>query len=122
MKKLVLVRAPGLSPEAAVRGDQAWNVSDLIADGSFAPLTGVPDIAGALGGLPKESVTVVELPFKDSPSFDAALGKVREGSAGAAIAIVSDSVFISQHFFPEIKPGTKVAPGDLPRLLAAMVR
>jgi len=122
MKTLVLVRAPGLSPEEAVRGDQAWNVSDLIADGSFAPITGAPDIAGAVASLPSGQVTVVELPFKDSPSFDAALGKLREGSKGASIAIVSDSVFISQHFFPEIRPGSKVAAGDLPRLLAAMVR
>jgi hypothetical protein len=122
MKKLVLVRAPGLSPEEAVRGDQAWNVSDLIADGSFAPLSGAPDLAALAGSLPGGEVTVIDLPFRDSPSFDQALGKVREGSKGASIAIVSDSVFISQHFFPEIKPGTRVAPGDLPRLLAAMVR
>ena len=122
MRKLVVVRAPGLSPEEAVRGDQAWNVSDLIADGSFAPLAGVPDVAAAVGGLAREQVTIVDLPFRDSPSFDADLGKVREGAKGATIAIVSESVFISQQYFPELKPGTKVAPGDLPRLLAAMVR
>jgi hypothetical protein len=122
MKRLVLVRAPGLTPEEAVRGDQAWNVSDLIADGSFAPLAGTPDLAAALGAIPVSQVTVIELPFRDSPSFDAELGKVRAGAAGATVAIVSDSVFISQHYFAEIKPGTKVAAGDLPRLLAAMVR
>lgn len=122
MKKLLLVRAPGLSAQEAVRGDQAWNVSDLIADGSFAPIAGTPDLAAAVSALPKESVTVVELPFRDSPSFDAELGKVRAGAGGAEIAIVSESVFISQHFFPEIKPGTRVPAGDLPRLLAAMLR
>ncbi|HXX92609.1 MAG TPA: hypothetical protein VEN81_03190 [Planctomycetota bacterium] len=122
MRKLVLVRAPGLSPEEAVRGDQAWNVSDLIADGSFAPISGVPDVAAAVGALPPDRVTLVELPFKDSPSFDRELGKVREGAPGAAIAIVSDSVFISQHFFKEIKPGQTVAAGDLGRLLLAMLQ
>ena len=122
MKRLVVVRAPGLSPEEAVRGDRAWNVSDLIADGSFAPLTGTPDMAAAVRALPKDQVTVVEVPFKDTPSFDAELARLRQGAPGATIAIVSDSVFISQHFFKEIKPGGKVAAGDLPRLLADMVR
>ena len=122
MKKLVLVRAPGLTPEEAVRGDQAWNVSDLIADGSFAPLTGAPDVATAAGSLPGGQVTVIEIPFRDSASFDAELGKIRAGAGGATIAIVSDSVFISQHYFAEMKPGARVAAADLPRLFAAMVR
>lgn len=122
MKKVLVVRAPGLSPEEAVRGDQAWNVSDLIAEGSFAALSGTPDVAGAVGTLPGGQATVVDLPFKDSPSFDAALGKVREGADGATLVIVSESVFISQHCFREIKPGMKVAAGDLARLLAEMVR
>lgn len=121
MKKLLVVRAPGLSPEEAVRGDQAWNVSDLIADGTFAPISGTPDLAAAVGALDGGQVSVVELPFRDSSSFDAELGRVRERSAGATIAIVSDSVFISERHFPEIKPGSKVAAGDLPRLLAAML-
>jgi len=122
MRKLVVVRAPGLSPEEAVRGDQAWNVSDLIADGTFAPIAGTPDVAAAVGSLPQGQVTVIDLPFKDSPSFDAELGKLRQGAGGAAIVIVSDSVFISQHCFREIRPGTKLAAGDLPRLLGEMVR
>jgi len=121
MKRLLVVRAPGLSPEEAVRGDQAWHVSDLIAEGSFAPLSGTPDVAGAVGTLPGGQVAIVELPFKDSPSFDAALGKVREGADGATLVIVSESVFISQHCFREIKPGTKVAAADLARLLAEIV-
>ena len=92
MKKLLLVRAPGLSPEEAVRGDQAWNVSDLIAEGSFAPIAGIPDVAAAVSGLPKESVTVIDVPFRDSPSFDAELGKVRaraELSALIAVFVVA---------------------------------
>jgi hypothetical protein len=122
MKRLLLVRAPGLSPEEAVRGDQAWNVSDLIADGSFAPISGSLDVAAAVRALPQESVTVIDLPFRDSPTFDAELGKLLGEAKGAEIAIVSESVFISRHFFAEIKPGTKVAAEEIPRLLAAIVR
>ena len=117
-----MVRAPGLSPEESVRGDQAWNLSDLIAEGSFAALSGVPDVAGTVASLPPDQVTLIEVPFKDSPSFDAALGKVREGATGAALVVVSDSVFISQHCFRELKPGVKMAPGDLSRLLREMLR
>ena len=122
MKKLVVVRAPGLSPEESVRGDQAWNLSDLIAEGSFAPLSGAPDIPGSLAALPREQVTVVEVPFKDSTTFDAALGKIREGAGGAALVVVSDTVFISQHCFRELKPGVRLAPAELPRLLGEMLR
>lgn len=122
MKKLLLVRAPGLSPEHAVRGDMAWNVSDLIADGSFAPLSGAPDLTAAIGALGKDQVTVIEMPFKDGPSFDVALGRLRERAGGSFIVIVSESVFISQRHFPEIKPGAKVPAGDVPRLLAAVLR
>ncbi len=118
MKRLLLVRAPGLSPGQACRGDLAANVSDLIADGSFAALSGPAD----LSGLAPDRVTVVDLPFRDLPSFDQEVGRLRAGAAGAEIAIVSETVFISQRWFREIKPGATLQPGDVPRLLAEMLR
>lgn len=121
MKKLLVVRARGLSADQAVRGDMAWNVSDLIADGSFAPLTAAADLEAAVAGLSGDHVTVVDLPYRDASTFDGELGKLRAGASDAQIAILSESVFISQHFFREIKPGTKVPPADLPRLLRAML-
>lgn len=120
MKKLLVVRARGLSADQAVRGDMAWNVSDLIADGSFAPIADSPDLDRVGSGL--ANVTVVDVPYKDASSFDASLGELRAKSSGALIAILSEQVFISQHYFREIKPGTKVASGDLPRLLEAMLK
>jgi len=122
MKRLLVVRAPGLSAEQAVRGDMAWNVSDLIADGSFAPLSAAPDLTAALSSLAPDRVTVVDVPYKDATSFDGELGKLRAASKDAVIAILSESVFISQHYFREIKPGTQVAVGDVPRLLEAMLK
>jgi len=122
MKKLLVVRARGLSADQAVRGDMAWNVSDLIADGSFAPLTAAADLDAAVAGLAKDRVTVVDVPYKDASSFDGELGKLRASASDAVIAILSESVFISQHYFREIKPGTKVAAADLPRLLDAMLK
>jgi hypothetical protein len=122
MKKLLVVRARGLSADQAVRGDMAWNVSDLIADGSFARLTGAPDLETVASGLGGDRVTVVDVPYKDAASFDDSLGKLRAASAGSVIAILSESVFISQHYFREIKPGTAVAPGDVARLLEAMLK
>jgi len=38
------------------------------------------------------------------------------------IAILSESVFISQHYFREIKPGASVPSSDVPRLLEAMLK
>jgi len=122
MKKLLVVRARGLSADQAVRGDMAWNVSDLIADGSFAPFKDAPDLDAVTGGLGKDHVTVVDVPYTDAASFDASLGKLRAGASGALIAILSESVFISQHYFREIKPGTQVAAADVPRLLEAMLK
>ena len=122
MKKLLLVRARGLSADQAVRGDMAWNVSDLIADGSFAPLKDVPDLDAVAGALAKDRVTVVDVPYKDAASFDASLGKLREGRSDSVIAILSEAVFISQHYFREIKPGTQVAASELPRLFDAMLK
>ena len=122
MKKLLVVRARGLSADQAVRGDMAWNVSDLIADGSFAPFKDAPDLDAVGGGLAKDRVTVVDVPYKDAASFDASLGKLRESTSGAVIAILSEAVFISQHYFREIKPGTQVSGADVPRLLEAMLK
>jgi hypothetical protein len=122
MKKLLVVRARGLSADQAVRGDMAWNVSDLIADGSFAPFKDAPDLDTVTGGLGKDHVTVVDVPYTDAASFDASLGKLRADASGAVIAILSESVFISQHYFREIKPGTQVAAADVPRLLEAMLK
>jgi len=122
MKRLLVVRTPGLSAEQAVRGDMAWNVSDLIADGSFAPLSAAPDLTAALSSLAPDRVTVVDVPYKDATSFDGELGKLRAASKDAVIAILSESVFISQHYFREIKPGTRVAVAELPRYLEAMLR
>ena len=122
MKRLLVVRASGLSADQAVRGDMAWNVSDLIADGSFAPLSAPPDVAAAVAGLAADRVTVVDVPYTDATSFDGELGKLRAASADSVIAILSESVFISQHYFREIKPGSKVAAADVPRLLEAMLR
>jgi len=110
--KFLLVHAPGLTPEQATRGDLAAHLSDLIADGSFARVSGPADL-GAVGG-----ADAVELPFRDVTSFDAEVGKLR--SRGLPIAIVSESVFISQHWFREIKPGATLGPQDVARLLAAM--
>jgi hypothetical protein len=122
MKKLLVVRARGLSADQAVRGDMAWNVSDLIADGSFAPLSGVPDLDAAVAGLAKDRATVVDVPYENAAAFDGRLGKLREGAADTAIAILSEQVFISSHFFREIKPGMQVGPAELPKLLEAMLR
>ena len=122
MKKLLVVRAPGLSADQAVRGDMAWNVSDLIADGSFAPLSGPQDLDAAVNGLARDRVTVVDIPYKDASSFDGELGRLRAAASDSVIAILSESVFISQHCFREIKPGAKVAVADVPRLLEAMLR
>ena len=122
MKTLLLVRARGLSADQAVRGDMAWNVSDLIADGSFAPITGAPDLEAAAAGIAKDRVTVVDVPYTDAGSFDGELGRLRASARDAVIAILSEQVFISQHYFREIKPGTRVAAADLPRLLEAMLK
>ncbi len=122
MKKLLLVRARGLSADQAVRGDMAWNVSDLIADGSFAPFKDAPDLDAVAGSLAKDRVTVVDVPYTDAASFDASLGRLREATSDAVIAIVSEAVFISQHYFREIKPGTQVAASEIPRLLEAMLK
>jgi hypothetical protein len=112
--RLLLVHAPGLTPEQASRGDLAAHLSDLIADGSFARLSGPADLASLGAG----AVERVDVPFRDVPSFDEEVGRLR--ARGLPIAIVSESVFISQHYFREIRPGTTLGPQDVARLLAAM--
>jgi hypothetical protein len=119
MKTIVVVKAPGLTPEQAVRGDVAWTLSDLIADGSFATFSAPPDAAGALPG---SGAALVEIPYTDAGAFDAALAEVRRSHAGASLVIVSEKVFVSQHGFKDFRPGTVLAPGDLGRLLAEMLR
>ena len=114
MTRLLLVRAPGLTPEQASRGDLAAHISDIIADGSFARLSGPPDLAR----LPAGALKVVEVPFTDVPAFDAEVGRLRD--EGLPLAIVSDSVLITQRWFKEVKPGAVLAPADAERLLAEM--
>lgn len=121
-KKLIVIRAKGLSADQAVRGDMAWNVSDLIADGSFAALSGAPDLDLAVAGLSKDRVQVLDVPYKDAATFDGEVGKVRASAGGSVIAILSESVFISQHYFRELQPGIPLAIADVPRLLEAMIR
>ncbi len=110
MKRLLLVHAPGLTAEAASRGDLAANLSDLIAEGSFAELSGPPDI-------PSDAVTI---PCADPASFDAALGELRLRHPDAHVAVLSESVLISQRPFPPSPPGAALAAADVPRLLAMM--
>jgi hypothetical protein len=119
MKTLVVVKAPGLTPDQAVRGDVAWTLSDLIADGSFATFSAPPDAAAAL---PASGASLVEIPYTDAGAFDAELAAVRKAHPGASLAIVSEKVFVSQHGFKDFKPGTVLGPGDLGRLLAEMLR
>ncbi|HYE98057.1 MAG TPA: hypothetical protein VEJ18_04055 [Planctomycetota bacterium] len=114
MSPLLVVRAPGLTPEQASRGDLAAHISDIIADGSFARLSGPPD----LGRLPAAALKVIEVPFTDVPSFDAEVGRLRD--QGLPLAIVSDSVLITQRWFKDVKPGAVLAPSDAERLLAQM--
>lgn len=123
MKKLLVVHAAGLSADEAVRGDLAANLSDLIADGSFGRMASAPDLASIATAFGTERVSVVAVPYRDMASFDAALGDLRAQAAasGAALAVVSDSVFISQRYFPEIRPGKEVTPEELPGFLAAMM-
>jgi len=121
MREVLLVRAKGLSPDQACRGDLAANISDLIADGSFALLSGPLDLSKDLGSLPG-TVRVVDFPGSDVPTFDLELGRLRREAPEASVAIVSEAVFISQHCFPQLKPGTKVSPSEVPRLLASIPR
>ncbi len=116
-----MVRAPGLTFEQAVRGDLAAHLSDLIAEGSFAPLADPPDLPGLEARLGGDGVAFVSLPCADLAAFDAALGGLREKAAasGSVLAVVSESVLVSQRPLPGIRPGGRVSAADLPRFLAA---
>lgn len=124
MKKLLVIHAAGLSAEEAVRGDVAAHLSDLIADGSFARLSGAPDVPAAVRGLGAGRAELLTVAYRDAASFDAELGRIRERAAasGSPVAVLSEAVFISQHCFREFRPGMAVAPEEVPRLLAQMIR
>ena len=116
--KLVLVHAPGLTVEQAVRGDVAVHLSDLIAEGCFAPLDGAPDVEAAVKGL--GAVERVTLPFTDLASFDGAVGDLRARTPGAAVAILSEALLIAPVPVPEIRPGRALAAADVARVLASL--
>ena len=119
MSRLLLVRAPGLSFDLAVRGDEAAHLSDLVAEGSLARIEGPVDLRGAPGG---GRVEVVDLPCGDLAAFDAALGGLRERAAagGQEVAVLSESLLISQKALPGVRPGKPLAGADVPRLLDAL--
>ena len=120
MKKILLVHSAGLTAEEACRGDVAENLSDLIAEGTFADLEGKVDLASITGGLPGDRVTVVAVPFEDIAAFDGRVGELRSraGGADAIIVILSEKVFISQHVFPGLEVGKPVEAERIPGLLA----
>jgi hypothetical protein len=117
MKKILLVRAPGLSAGEAVRGDVAWTLSDLIAEGSFAALAEPPDWSALAG---ESGVEAVEIPYRDATSFDAALAEALRKAGDAPVAIVSEQVFVSRRFFPELRPGARLRAEDVLRLIRGM--
>lgn len=120
MSPLVLVRAAGLTVEQTCRGDVAANLSDLIADGSFAEVSGIPQ----LDGLDSRSVRILDLPFTDMEAFDQALDGVRAeaASAGAEVAILSDGVLVTQRRLSEIKPGTTLDGEGVKRILSELTK
>jgi hypothetical protein len=116
VSRVLLVRAPGLSYDLAIRGDEAAHLSDLVAEGSLARLEGAVD----LGGRPGEGrIEVVDLPCGDLAAFDAALGGLRERAAarGEEIVVLSEGVLVSQKVLPGVRPGKAVAGAEVPRLL-----
>lgn len=119
MKNVLLVRAPGLSAEKALRGDVAWTLSDVIAEGSFAALAEPPDWE-ALAAQP--GVVPVEIPYKDAASFETALAAVLGGAGNGPVAILSDEVFVSRIFFPEIKPGARLKAAEVLELVRRLSR
>jgi hypothetical protein len=119
MSRLLLVRAPGLSYDLAVRGDEAANLSDLVAEGALARIDGALD----LGGLPEgERIEVADLPCGELAAFDAALGGLRERAAagGQEVAVLSEGLLICQRALPGIRPGASVAAAEIPRLLGVL--
>ena len=118
MKKILLIHAAGLTAEQACRGDVAANLSDLIAEGTFADLQGQIDLPSITENLPGDRVTVIAVPFQDIGAFDARVGELRDRGADAIIVILSEKVFISQHVFPELKVGQAVDAATIPLLLS----
>ena len=120
MKPLVLVRAAGLTVEQTCRGDVAANLSDLIADGSFAEVTGPT----SLDGLDRSVVRIMDVPFTDMGTFDQALDGVRAeaATAGAEMAILSDGVLVTQRYLAEIKPGTTLDGEGVKRILSDLTK
>lgn len=119
MKNVLLVRAPGLSAEKALRGDVAWTLSDLIAEGSFAALAEPPDWE-ALAAQP--GVVPVEIPYEDAASFEEALAALLAGAGRAPVAILSDEVFVSRRFFSEITPGKQLKAPEVLKLVRRLGR
>jgi hypothetical protein len=115
---LVLVHAPGLTVDHAVRGDVAANLSDLIAEGCLAPLAGAPDVEEAVKGL--GGLERVTLPFTDLASFDDAVGELRARKPGTAVAILSESLLIAPVPVAEIRPGRALAAADVAGVLAKL--
>ena len=121
MKKILLVHASGLTAEEACRGDVAANLSDLIAEGTFADLEGSIDLPSIIGSLPGDKVTVIAIPFQDIGAFDERVGQLRKRDPEAIIVILSEKVFISQYAFPELKVGQAVDAASIPALLSGAV-
>ena len=121
MKKIMLVHASGLTAEEACRGDVAANLSDLIAEGTFADLEGPIDLPSITKSLPGDKVTVIAVPFQDIGAFDTRVGELRKRDPDAIIVILSEKVFISQHVFPELEVGQAVDAATIPVLLSAAV-
>lgn len=119
MSRLLLVRAPGLTFDWAVRGDEAANLSDLVAEGCLARVEGTLDLEGMPGG---GRIEVADLPCGELAAFDAALGGLREraAAAGLEIAVLSEGLLISQRALPGIRPGIAVAAAEIPRLLGLL--
>ena len=123
MKKILLVHATGLTAEDSCRGDIAANLSDLIAEGTFADIEGTVKIAAIKGALPGDRVTVVAVPFEDIASFDARVGELRSRGAGSdlILVILSDRVLISPHVFDGLDAGSALQADAIPDLLASAV-
>jgi hypothetical protein len=124
MRKLLVVHATGLTPDLACRGDVAANLSDIIAEGAYAALAEPPDVTGLVRGLPSGAATLVEHPCLELAAFDAEVGRLRDraAAAGASIALLSESVFVSQLPLRGLGAGRSLGAVDVERLLSDMVK
>lgn len=122
MKKILLVHASGLTAEDSCRGDVAANLSDLIAEGTFADIEGTVEIPDVTAALPGDRVTVVAVPFGDIASFDERVGELRgRGGSEVLLVILSDNVLISPHVFDGLEAGTPLKAEAIPDLLARAI-